>query len=99
MFWALDLHAADHRRALARRDRHELAGAQDPGAHADSPRPHARGPARIAAALRRRPEAADQRRHHPRRSRQGGLLDRARRCSDDGVHDVPGRALRAALTP
>ena len=35
------------------------------------------GPARPAAAHRRRPQAADQRRHHARRGRQVRLLGRA----------------------
>ena len=57
------LHPGGLWRSLCRGDGDELAGAQGAGPLADPPRPHARRPARPAAAHRRRAEAADQGRH------------------------------------
>ncbi len=67
----------DHRRVPAGGRLHRAGGAQGAGRFPGAPGPHARGPARPAAAHRRRAQAAAQGRHHPHRCRQGHLLVRA----------------------
>src|ERR1019366_3744412 len=67
---------------------HELERAQGAGALSGSPRPHARGPARMAAALRRRAQADAQGRHHSRRSRPVRFLGRAADRTAHGVHGL-----------
>ena len=59
--------AGDHRAVPAGGRLHRAGGAQGAGRFPGAPGPHARGPARPAAAHRRRAEAAAQGRHHPHR--------------------------------
>ena len=95
VFWATVYILLIFGRRFAGRHRDELAGAQDPGAHADSPWPDARWSARTAAAVRRRTEAADQRRHHSRRTRTRLVFwMRAGVVVMTAFTDVPRRAVR-----
>ena len=83
----------DHRALPAGGRLHRAGGAQGPGRFPGASGPHARGPARSAAAHRRRAQAAAQGRHHSGRFRQGHFLVRAVRLH----HHRPDGIFRAAV--